>query len=320
MGDFERIPLYMSGGADSVVSCTLCPHRCEIEPDSTGLCGVRGNISGTPSLPLYGTVSEIEALPVHKLPLYHFYPTASALFTGILGCTVRSQVFAQWAAEPSRTEYATSISASEVIDNALEAGCKVVALWGGDAALHLEYLEEVAEAARRAKLAVACRTAGFLDRATASRMGEVVDAVVMELPFIDPGVFQREHSLSTDPFFQALRLFEDSETHLEIAVPITEPAQNRPDAARRFLSRIADLNAEIPLHLRVDGTLGTTAENIETIARQYLDFVYVVDRLANTLCPVCERLLITREGNTPTVPGIRRGRCRKCDRIIPGRF
>jgi pyruvate formate lyase activating enzyme len=318
MGDRE--PAFMARGEGELVHCSLCPHRCEIPADETGVCGVRGNRGGEPALPYYAEVAQIEAIPMEQFPLYHFYPGTHVMSVSLIGATLQASRLARWSPEGARARNIISISADEAVDNAAESRAGCIGLSGGDAALHLEYLDAVAAPAKEHGFTVAARTAGFLEKPTARALSEAADAVVLELPFMNESRFEREQSVATAPFFETMRVLSAADTHTELLLRPDERSAAELDAARRLFSRVADVDAEIPCHIHPTDGDARASERLAEMARQYLDFVYLAGGTADTHCPVCERLLVNRHASPPRSPGLRRGRCKKCGRALPGRF
>ncbi|NTW16296.1 MAG: radical SAM protein, partial [Syntrophaceae bacterium] len=68
------------------VLCILCAHRCRIEPEKRGICGVRENRSGTLYSLVYGKVIAENVDPVEKKPLFHVYPGSKSFSIATVGC------------------------------------------------------------------------------------------------------------------------------------------------------------------------------------------------------------------------------------------
>lgn len=73
---------------DKSVQCTACNHYCQIQPDKTGICGVRQNVNGNLYLVVYGKAGALQIDPIEKKPLYHFMPGTEILSVGTLGCNL----------------------------------------------------------------------------------------------------------------------------------------------------------------------------------------------------------------------------------------
>jgi uncharacterized Fe-S radical SAM superfamily protein PflX len=71
---------------DSRVRCDICQWHCVIAPNKTGVCQSRRNVNGKMEALNYARVSSINADPIEKKPLFHFFPGTQVLSLGTLGC------------------------------------------------------------------------------------------------------------------------------------------------------------------------------------------------------------------------------------------
>ena len=75
-------------GADTPITCTLCPHACRLRVGATGFCRARRNEGGTIRAINYGRLTALALDPIEKKPLYHFYPNRQILSVGSFGCNL----------------------------------------------------------------------------------------------------------------------------------------------------------------------------------------------------------------------------------------
>ena len=75
-------------GADTPITCTLCPHACRLRAGETGFCRARANVGGTIRAINYGRLTALALDPIEKKPLYHFYPNSQILSVGSFGCNL----------------------------------------------------------------------------------------------------------------------------------------------------------------------------------------------------------------------------------------
>ena len=75
-------------GADTPITCTLCPHACRLRGGATGFCRARRNDGGTIRAINYGRLTALVLDPIEKKPLYHFYPNSNILSVGSFGCNL----------------------------------------------------------------------------------------------------------------------------------------------------------------------------------------------------------------------------------------
>lgn len=300
-----------------LVVCELCPHQCRIDPEESGICGVRAHRAGAPSLPYYSFVARIDATPVEHLPLYHFHPGKRLLHVSLVGSPLAVSPFAEWSVASAATENAISITPEEVVDNAIESEANGIVFGGGEPALHVEYIREVAAKAHAQSLTLSCRSSGFIERESAAGLAEALDAILIELPFTQippnaPSQPDSEHAVDSAAVLAAVETLLETDLHVEIALRPDPEREPDLDGVRRLLRRLGDLSAHMPIHV-------FSSDEIADVARQHMDSVYGPSGNGDTTCPVCDRLLVQR-GEVVSVPGIRRGRCRSCGGVVPGRF
>ena len=80
------------------IQCDLCPHRCVLAPNKTGLCGVRqSSAQGDALLSLnFGLAASMNLDPVEKKPLYHWHPGTRIFSVGTVGCNLRCPFCQNW--------------------------------------------------------------------------------------------------------------------------------------------------------------------------------------------------------------------------------
>jgi len=61
---------------NKIVRCNLCAHRCKINPDKIGICGVRENRDGVLYSLVYGTLVAENIDPIEKKPFFHVLPAS----------------------------------------------------------------------------------------------------------------------------------------------------------------------------------------------------------------------------------------------------
>ena len=84
-----KVASYWEADENNTVRCGLCPHRCYIHENASGVCGVRENRNGSLIAAGYGLVSSIALDPIEKKPLYMFHPGKNVLSIGGFGCNLR---------------------------------------------------------------------------------------------------------------------------------------------------------------------------------------------------------------------------------------
>jgi len=71
------------------VQCSLCSHRCLIQPGKRGFCAVRENRDGVLYSLVYDKVISQNVDPIEKKPLFHFQPGSLSYSIATPGCNFR---------------------------------------------------------------------------------------------------------------------------------------------------------------------------------------------------------------------------------------
>ncbi len=75
--------------AQSLLTCSLCPHHCQLAPGQTGFCRARSHREGKIRPDNYGFLTSLALDPIEKKPLRRFHPGSQILSLGSWGCNLR---------------------------------------------------------------------------------------------------------------------------------------------------------------------------------------------------------------------------------------
>src|SRR5512135_3089450 len=126
---------------DGRIQCDLCPRDCKLHEGQKGFCFVRERDGEQMVLSTYGRSSGLCVDPIEKKPLNHFYRGTSVLSFGTAGCNLGCRFCQNWdiskarLAERRSEEYAPR----DVVDLAIETGCRSVAFTYNDPVIFAEY-------------------------------------------------------------------------------------------------------------------------------------------------------------------------------------
>jgi pyruvate formate lyase activating enzyme len=161
-----------------------------------------------------------------------------------------------------------------------------------------------------------------------------ISACNIDLKTFDDGFYRKVTGARLAPVLGSLEAIHKSGTHLEITYLVIPGMNDDRELFRKMTiylaahfgeSQVLHLSRYFP-HYRMNlpATPIETMEELVSIAREYLDFVYpgntgtAMD--ANTYCPQCGNLMIVRNQYRVTQPGIRSGRCTACNVNLHGKF
>jgi len=302
--------LYWVGAGDNAVLCTLCPHKCRINDNATGICGVRANFKGTLFTPWYGMVPSLALDPVEKKPLYMFMPGRYVLSIGGYGCNLKCRFCQNYEISTVRLPVAekesnkvsnrnpddeevpggaarrpggTQFTPEDILSHAkktIHNGNIGVAYTYNEPLTGYEFLLDCAVLVRSSGLKNIIVTNGFINEEPLEALLPFIDAMNIDLKG-----FTEEFYRNVGGSLEAVKntiLRSCARTHVEITTLVI-PGENEDDI--EDLSKwLASIDPEIPLHLsrffpryRYSDRQATTRETIlqlRDIAGKHLKNVF----------------------------------------------
>ncbi len=312
----------LSSENDSI-QCTLCPHRCIIKNNSTGICLVRTNRNGTPEIPYYGRLSALAVDPVEKKPLYHFFPGSKILSAGFFGCNLKCP-FCQNYSISTHADLSYEIyPPSAVPAILLKTGGIGLAYTYSEPLIHIEWITETSRILREKGYKNVLVTNGFINEGPADDILEYTDAANIDLKSFNPDFYRKELKGGLDE----VKLFikkASSSIHVEITTLVIPGKNDSAEEISEMASFISSLDRNIPYHLSCyypsykystpPTPAPTVLELVET-AKKYLNYVYpgnVGYKNSDTMCPSCGELLVKRSGYRVSIENIDNKKCIKC--------
>ncbi len=299
--------------ADGSVQCKLCPFQCIIAEGQRGICGVRANVDGKLRTLTYGKPVAVHIDPIEKKPLFHFLPTSTIYSIATAGCNLTCNYCQNWTISQMLPEEGRHITLmpAEVVQQALEAGCKSIAYTYSEPTIFFEYMFDTGKIAHAAGLRNVWVTCGYINEEPLRKLCEVIDAANVDLK--GPESFYNEYtSSSVAPVLRTLTILREEGVWLEITNLIIPGANDDPDTIRAMCRWIADsIGTDVPLHFsrfhpnyKLKDRPPTPVETLEmalNIAREEgLKYVYVGnvpgESAEDTYCPKTGEKVIDRTG------------------------
>jgi len=318
---------FLSPEADGF-RCSLCPHACLIRNGAAGICGVRRNEGGKPSIPFYGAVSSLAVDPIEKKPLYHFHPGKRILSAGFLGCNLRCPFCQNWEISQDIEAPSRIISPAEIASEAVSSGGIGLAYTYSEPLIHAEYLLDAMAAVREAGLKNVIVTNGHVSGGAAEALLPLVDGANIDLKAFKPETYAKTLGGS----LEAVKGFiarAAGRTHVELTVLIVPGMNDDPGEIGAMAAWIASISRDIPLHVSAyrpawnydkppTGLL--LLSECLAAAKRHLRYVYAGNAGnmdSDTRCPVCGALLIKRRGYSVEFGELEGNRCTRCGARIP---
>jgi pyruvate formate lyase activating enzyme len=329
---------YWTAERDGRLRCTLCPRDCRLGPGQAGFCYVRQNEGGRLVSLAYGRSTGFACDPIEKKPLNHFLPGTDALSFGTAGCNLGCRFCQNWEISKARLaeRRAAERSPRQVVDLALETGCRSIAFTYNDPVIWAEYAVDVAREARARGVRTVFVTAGYVTAEPRAEIFAHMDAANVDLKAFSEGFYRRVTLSHLAPVLETLEWLARSGTWTEVTNLLIPGHNDEPRETRALAEWILEhMGAEVPLHLTafhpdhrmrdVPPTPPETLRRARALAREVgLRHVYtgnVTDREGQaTCCAGCGAVLIERERLAVLRSRLRGDRCPDCGARLAGRF
>jgi pyruvate formate lyase activating enzyme len=319
-----------------IVKCELCARNCLLRDGERGQCRARLNLDGELRSLVYGRPISIHVDPIEKKPFYHFLPGAATCSLATAGCPLRCKFCQNWEISQARPEdFPVPFTAAEaIVASASGQHIPVIAFTYNEPTVFIEYLTDIARAARRQKIACVLVSCGFMNEAPLTEMCSVLDAIKIDLKGFSSEFYRSVSGAELAPVLRSIKQVAQSGVHLEI-VNLVVPTLNDSEAMLNELVQwvVGELGPDVPVHftrfhpdyqmLNLPPTPVETLEKAYEMARTAgMHYPYVGNVPGhpgdNTLCPKCGRIVIERSGFFITSMQIEKGRCKFCHEPIAG--
>jgi len=321
------------------VSCSLCHHNCEIEPSKFGVCGVRQNKGGKLYTQVYGNIIAAHVDPIEKKPLYHFLPGSKSFSIATIGCNFRCPFCQNWQisqASKSKDSLATGQEClpQEVVRAAEKHGCQSISYTYTEPTIYFEYAHDTAKLAKKDGLANVFVTNGYMSLDALETIRPFLDACNVDLKAFSENFYKKMCGARLQPVLDSIRRMKDMDIWVELTTLIV-PGQNDSEKELTQIARfISELDPNIPWHISRFHPdykyTDATATPLNSLRLAYnigknegLHYIYIGNVLGEsegTVCPKCQKILISRHGFYVSDNKIRESRCPFCRTSIAGIF
>ncbi len=318
------------------IKCLLCAQNCRINEGERGRCRTRINRNGELRSLVYGRPIAIHTDPIEKKPFYHFLPGSLAYSLATSGCPLQCKFCQNWEiSQISPEEYSANYTVpNTIVSSANENNTPIIAFTYNEPTVFIEYLTDIARAARNQQLRTVMISCGFMNPEPLTELCSVLDAIKIDLKGFSPDFYRTVCSAELAPVLKSIKQIAKSRTHLEI-VNLVVPTLNDSDAMLTNLIDwlVGEIGVDVPLHftrfhpdyqlLNLPPTPVATLERArEKAMNSGLHYVYVGNVPGSegnhTYCPSCHKKVISREGFFVQSMQMKDGKCEYCREPIAG--
>ena len=320
----KKIALHWEKREDGKIQCLLCPVGCVIADGKLGVCMGRKNEGGTLYATNYGRLVSVAIDPIEKKPLYHFHPGRQILSTGPNGCNLSCQNCQNWniSQKESPTQFATP---EDLVQLAIRERSFGISYTYTEPLIWYEYVLDTAKIAKEKGLANVLVTNGYVHEQPLKELLPHIDAMNIDLKSMDDDFYRKICKAKLPYVLKAIELSHRAGVHVEITNLVIPTLNDSEEQIRRLVDFVAGISDRTPLHfsryfpsyeMNLPPTPLETLQKAFLLAKRKLKYVYVgnaqIPNTSNTYCPVCNNLLIKRDGYYTSVAGIEGKKCEKC--------
>jgi pyruvate formate lyase activating enzyme len=329
------------------IRCLSCKHFCIIEPNNTGICGVRGNKNGEPYLLVYGKPCSLAVDPIEKKPLYHFYPGKDILSIGTFGCNFHCHWCQNWEISQTPKQFKTLeeklkfidsnsyiMSPEDVVEVALEYNLDMIAYTYNEPCVFSEYALDISKTAKKHGIKCVFVTSGYESDTLLEESKNLIDAYNVDLKSFSEETYLKHVGARLEYVLDTIEKIYKMGKHIEITTLIIPNLNDSMKELKDIAEFIASIDKRIPWHVsafhpcyKFENYRSATLDDIKKaydigkdvgLEYIYLGNVYGFDN--NTYCPKCGSLLIERNMYDVKNVGIVDNKCVNCGYKIYGEF
>lgn len=273
------------------VHCRLCRRHCRLSVGQQGVCGVRVNRHGTLCTLVYARPCSTHVDPIEKKPFFHFFPGSKTFSIATVGCNFRcrhcqNHEISQMPTDARRI-MGERVEPAEVVDMAIQAGCKSISYTYTEPTIFYEYAFHIARLAKEKGLFNTFVTNGYTEEEPLRAIRPYLDAANIDLKGYDKEFYRKVCRADLSKVIKTIRLYRALGIWMELTTLIIPGYNDSEDGLRAIARFIAgDLGPDVPWHVsafypayKLPGVPRTPPETL-VLARQIgidegLRYVYV---------------------------------------------
>ena len=324
---------------NGIVRCNLCAHRCRINPDKIGICGVRENRDGVLYSLVYGTLVAENIDPIEKKPFFHVLPASSSYSIATAGCNFAC-AFCQ-NHEISQMPRATrmiagdEVSPQDIVRQAKKSGCKTIAYTYTEPTIYFELAYDTAKIAQDFDIKNVFVTNGFMTPEMIEMIAPYLAAANVDLKSFRDEFYKKQCGAKLAPVLDSLKKMKSLGIWVEITTLLIPTLNDSEEELKDIAEFIASLGGETPWHIsrfhpqfKKRDLPPTPLSSLHRAAqigeKAGLKYVYCGNvpgnKGENTYCFNCRHLLIERNGFRVAGVNLTGDKCANCGTVLEGIF
>lgn len=267
------------------VKCIACAHRCLIEKDKTGICGVRKNINGKLYLLVYGKVIAKHIDPIEKKPLYHFLPNTKSFSIGTVGCNFKCGFCQNYDISQLREIIGKDITPKQIVEEAIKNKCKSISYTYNEPTIFIEFVKDIADLAKKKGLKNILVTNGYQTKECIDFISPYIDAMNIDLKSFSEKFYMKNCNAKLAPVLKAIKYIYKKKIWIEITTLLIPGENDSKEEIEKIAKFIFGIDKNIPWHISRFFPMHKMTDKIPTeiqklkeakkIGQKYLKYVYL---------------------------------------------
>jgi pyruvate formate lyase activating enzyme len=331
---------------DNKVQCLACSHKCIVNEEQTGICGVRQNKQGDLYLLVHNKPISVNIEPVEKKPLFHFLPGEKIFSLGTIGCNFGCEFCQNWEiSQLPKTIDAIRQTGYErqqetwmpetIVQHCLESKIPMIAYTYNEPTIWTEYAYETMKLAKEKVIKKIWYSNGFMSQETLNLISPYLDAINIDLKSFSEDFYKNICKARLEPVKENIKKIHEKGIWLEVTTLIIPKINDSDKELQQIAKFLKNISENIPWHISafypgykmvdISSTPKESLIKAYQIGKQAgLKYVYIGNtpdaEYESTYCPKCNFLLIKRLGLDMIENKIQDGKCPKCNTEIKGIF
>jgi len=264
--------------------------------------------------------------PIEKEPLYHFHPSSDILSIGTRGCNMKCPYCQNWHISQDLSAQTTYQPPEKIVQLALNKNSIGIAFTYSEPIIWIEYVLDVAKAAREKGLKNVMVTNGFINQEPLKDLLEYTDAMNIDLKSYSAETYKKVQKANLDDVKAAIEAVYESGCHLEITTLIVTGINDKMSELNKIVDYIASIDKNIPWHISryypgynynepptdLDFLLSVHENAVKKLNHVYCGNIPSNLGGSDTLCPSCGTVVVRRSGYHTEICSLENGSCGKC--------
>lgn len=318
------------------IMCRICPNECVLKEGEISKCNNRKVYKSKLYTMAYGNPCSVNVDPIEKKPLYHFFPGSRAFSIATAGCNLVCLNCQNWTisqTSPDKTRNYELMS-EQVVEECIKSNCKSIAYTYSEPVTFYEYAFETATLAKKAGIKNVFKSNGYIYPEPLKKMCSVLDAANIDLKAFNESTYLKLSGGKLQPVLDSLKVYREMGIWLEITNLVVPTWTDNPGEIRKMCKWLYENGfANTPLHFsrfyplyKLEQLPPTPVDFLMKVAaiasEEGLKYVYVGNvpgnELADTKCPSCGTVVVSRQGYRIVFNKINKGNCSNCGKKVDG--